>query len=194
MSRQEFLFYFCRQSDEVMTCCWTACFSLCLSVSLSVSLSFCLSLPLSVSLCLFLCLSLSLSVSLCLSSLSIYLSLSLVLSLSLSLCLRKRTEDFKDSEDLMAEFISKKQPSISPVCHCAISRNWTESENFKVIDTKLIKHQSDPLGKHHIRTQTALNVFFFFLRCFKAEWGASSFSNTLSGYEDQKDSPWNKHW
>ena len=62
----------------------------------------------------------------------------------------------------MAEFISKRQPSIIPVCHCGISRNWTENENFKLIETKLIKHQNDPLGKYQIRTQTALIFFIFF--------------------------------
>ena len=51
MSGEKFLFYFCRQSDEISTRCWIASHSL-----------------------------------------------------------RKRIEDFKNSEDLMAEFISKKAP------------------------------------------------------------------------------------
>ena len=54
MSGEDFLFYFCGQSDEISTRCWITS----LSVSLSVSLS-----------------------------------------------LRKRIEDFQNSEDLMAEFI-----------------------------------------------------------------------------------------
>ena len=116
---------------------------------------------------------------------SLSLSLSLSLSHSLSLSLRKIIEDLKNSKDLMAEFIFKKA-----TFHKSCMSLYDKQKLNRKLQTN--QDQVDQTPERFFRKTSDFSIdsykCFFFFTMLQSRMKSFIFV-TLSGYEDQKDSP-----